>query len=306
MFLTRYCIVSPFFSLNKLDLLQSLPTFALLVFSVLCIAVFGYLLNDVFDVKSDEHNKKNRPLVRNPDKKDWIENLAFIFLLIGVFTGLLAWLLAGNWMLVMIHVFAAASLYFYSKHLQSAALIGNFCAAFLCAVLPLIVFIFDMPSMIEAYFIENPLYFLENGEKTYSEKFYKIVLKHVTACASFILILSLQREIVKDIEDQKGDGRVGMRTLPIKFGTGIAIKVSIALGVLLLVLFTWYLVYHINWLFGFNQFLILLSVAFIFFAIPLFQAMFSSYKNKLKMASNMLKVSMLGGLLFWLVFGILY
>ncbi len=306
MILSRYFIILPFFKLNKLDLIHSLPAYSLLIFSVLCVAIFGYLLNDVYDIKSDEHNIKNRPLVRFPDKKDWIENLAFIFLLVGLFSGLMTWFIIGNWILVVIHLFAAASLFYYSKYLQGATLIGNFCVAFLCAVLPLIVFIFDMPALIQEYFADHPLYFLSNGEKTYSEKFYQIVLKHITAFSSFILILSLHREIVKDIEDQKGDSRVGMKTLPIKFGSGIATKVSIALGVLLTVMFIWYLIYQINWLFTFNQFLIFVSIAFFLFGLPLFQAMFSTYKNKYKMASKMLKLSMLGGLLFWVVFGIMY
>ena len=306
MLLTRYFIILPFFRLNQLELVQSLPVFLLLLFSVICIAIFGYILNDVEDIKSDEHNEKQRPLVVFPDQKDWIENLAFIFLLIGLFTGLIAWLMVGSWMLIMIHLFAAASLYFYTKYLQKTALLGNFCAAFLCAVLPIIVFIFDMPSMIEAYFIDHPLYFLENGDKTYSDKFFKIVLKNVLAFSSFILLLTLQREIVKDLEDQKGDGRVGMRTLPIRFGTGVAIKLSVVFGVLLLILFAWYLVYQINWLFSFNHFLIFASVAFFFFCLPLFQAMYSTTKNKYALASKMLKISMLGGLLFWIAFGIIY
>ncbi|MBK8444647.1 MAG: UbiA family prenyltransferase [Sphingobacteriales bacterium] len=58
--LLYYCIIEPVYSITGHTLSLSSYEFALLVFSTVCIAAAGYIINDYFDVQADEINKPER------------------------------------------------------------------------------------------------------------------------------------------------------------------------------------------------------------------------------------------------------
>ena len=306
MYMVRYFLIKPYFDLNQIELVRSGWQFAILVISVIFVAAYGYYINDITDVESDKINKKSRPLAEHPELMESATQISFTLLIIGLFLGLIAWVLAGNWMLIMIHLFAAASLYFYANHLQATALVGNFSAALLCATLPIIVLIFDLPGIIEEFYQSKDVYLLHSGEKTYNEKFYSLVLNHTLILSAFIFLVNLNREIIKDIEDITGDRQVGLRTLPIRYGVRLSAQISASVSILILFVFAWYLVNIIYPLFSTNQFLILSAIAFIAVFLPVVQSIYYTFANKFKSSSKTLKIAMLGALIFWLVFGMIY
>ena len=68
--------------------------------------------------------------------------------------------------------------------------------------------------------------------------------KYVAAYALFAFMLSLIREMLKDIQDMKGDMATGYRTLPVVWGMNMARILSgilIAITIILLAIAQWWL-----------------------------------------------------------------
>jgi 4-hydroxybenzoate polyprenyltransferase len=176
---------------------------ALLIASTICVAAGGYIINDYYDIKIDYVNKPHRVVVG----KTVSRRVALLLHSAVSFTGIVLGLLVG-WKLALINIVCVFLLWLYSNLLKRLPFVGNITvAALTCAAI--LVTGLAFPS-------ENLL---------------------VTAYAGFAFFLSLAREIVKDMEDWKGDKTYGCRTLPIVFGlrkTKWVVLASVALYVLFL------------------------------------------------------------------------
>lgn len=158
--------------------------FLLLVFSTLCIAAAGYIINDYYDIKIDAINKPKRVVVGKLVNRRQAM-LAHLFLSgLGVLIGFTLSVPVG-----LINLGAALLLWGYSAHLKRTFLIGNTIIALLSASMVLVVAVFDR--------VDN---------------------KAVWAYAAFVFLISIVREIIKDMEDVKGDAAFDCRTLPIVAG----------------------------------------------------------------------------------------
>ncbi len=152
--------------------------------STVIIAAAGYIINDYYDVKIDLINKPERVVIG----KDVARRYALLFhsllSIIGVGIGLLL-----NWKIGVINFFSAFLLWWYSNDLKRQPFIGNFVVALLTG---LSIFLINI-----LYAVHQPL---------------------VTIYALFAFSMTLVREIVKDMEDLKGDNSFGCKTLPIVWG----------------------------------------------------------------------------------------
>ena len=148
------------------------------------MAAAGYIINDYYDVKIDYINKPERVIVGTVLKRRvvlfWHTFLNFSAIIIGSFL---------DWKIGAIHFASAFMLWLYSNQLKRLPLIGNFIVALLTGL---------SISIITLYFGQNP------------------ILVHTYALFAFSI--SLIREIVKDMEDWKGDADFGCKTLPIILG----------------------------------------------------------------------------------------
>ncbi len=156
----------------------------MIVFATISIASAGYIINDYFDVKIDIINKPREVIIGKYIKRRWAmaihQVLNFTGILIGFFLGLKVFL---------INILAVSTLWFYSERFKKKAFIGNFLVASLTAFSLII---------LSVYYQKNTLL--------------------VNIYALFAFSISLIREIVKDMEDIRGDARYGCRTLPIIWG----------------------------------------------------------------------------------------
>lgn len=156
----------------------------LLSLSTVILAASGYIINDYYDVKIDYVNKPDRVIVGKVLKRRvvlfWHTLLNFIAIALGLYL---------NWKIALIHFLAAFLLWLYSNQLKRLPFIGNFTVALLTGV---------SLSIVSIYF----------GQKTILVNIYAV----------FAFGISLIREIIKDMEDWKGDASFGCRTLPIIFG----------------------------------------------------------------------------------------
>lgn len=169
---------------QDIDYIFHLP-FIILALSTTAIAAAGYIINDYHDVKIDMINKPGRVVVGSVINRR-IALLLYIFFSI---TGIaLAFIV--SWKIGLVNIFAAGLLWLYSVSFKKVAFWGNFSIAILTALSILIIYVWR-PS---AAGISLLVY------------------------AWFAFIITLIREIVKDMEDVRGDKAFGCRTLPIIWG----------------------------------------------------------------------------------------
>ncbi len=176
----------------------------MLVFGTISIASAGYIINDYFDVKIDLINKPREVIIGKYIKRRWAMFIHQILNFTGLFIGFLLGL-----KVFLINILAISTLWFYSERFKKKAFIGNFLVAFLTAFSLII---------LSVYYQKNTLL--------------------VNVYALFAFSISLIREIIKDMEDIRGDARYGCRTLPIIWGfrrTKILLYIFIVLFVIILI-----------------------------------------------------------------------
>ena len=177
----------------------------LLFISVIITTASGYLINNYYDFDSDEINNKNiKDLSKTFYRNCYLLHLLISFLILFISD------LSASWLnLVMI---AHVLVYLYSLKLQHLPIIGNLVVALLCSIVLLI-----------PYWLTGKFWELENFN--ISENLNQIFV-------IFCFLLTVKREIIKDMEDIQGDLKTGSYTLPIVIGQKLS-KVVLSLLVLL-------------------------------------------------------------------------
>ena len=235
----------------------------LLIFiSVIITTASGYLINNYYDLNSDKINNKN------------IEDLSKTFYgncyLLHLFTSLLILFisdLSPAWLnLVMItHVLV----YLYSLKLQHWPITGNLVVAFLSSIV-----------LIIPYWLTGKFWELENFNL--SENLNQIFV-------IFCFLLTMKREIVKDIEDIQGDLKTGSYTLPIAAGQKFS---KVILSVLVLISIGFLIICVLESILNIQNiffFLTMISLLVIF----LYKTYQSFEKSDFKTLSNLLKINFL-------------
>lgn len=163
---------------------QTAIQFLAMLLATCLVAAGGYIINDYYDIKIDVVNKPSRVVIGEgiTRRQSILAHLAINGL--GL---ILAWM-AGEKAFAIV-VFCIFWLWFYSNRLKRLALIGNFSVALITALALFLPSVLFPPS--------NPIL--------------------IIFCL-FAFWISLIREIVKDMEDMRGDERHGCRTLPIIWG----------------------------------------------------------------------------------------
>jgi 4-hydroxybenzoate polyprenyltransferase len=156
----------------------------LLSVSTVLIAAAGYIINDYYDVKIDLINKPERVVIG----KSIARRFAILFHTVLSFSGVgIGFML--SWKIGIINFLSVFLLWLYSNYLKRQPFVGNLTVAILTGLsIELINVLFE---------VNNQL---------------------VTIYALFAFFMTLIREIIKDMEDLKGDNSFGCRTLPIIWG----------------------------------------------------------------------------------------
>jgi 4-hydroxybenzoate polyprenyltransferase len=169
--------------LAKADVVHDLELF-LLSLSTVLIAAGGYVINDYYDVKIDVINNPERVVIGKTIHRRFAILLHVALSVMGVLVGLLV-----SWKLAVVNVNSVMVLWFYSNLLKRLPFIGNFTVALLtgCSIAILLFLYNTNVGLIIVY-------------------------------AVFSFFMTLIREIIKDMEDLKGDNTYGCKTLPIIWG----------------------------------------------------------------------------------------
>lgn len=240
---------------RAITVLFDFDLFIIILASTLTIAS-GYIINSFYDSKKDLINKPQKSvldrLVSQKTKLNVYFSLNFI-------TSFIAFLV--SWRAVLFFSFYIFMIWFYSHKIKKYAIFGNLMASFL-AVLP---------------FFAILLYF---------KNFYEVIYFH----AAFLFLLLLIREIIKDLENLKGDFANNYKTIPIIYGEKKAKK-----SITILCLLTVFPVYFLIEVFDIGQMDIYFYVCFItliFFLMILWK---SSEKTEYLKLHLLLKILIIAG-----------
>jgi len=180
----------------------------LLSLSSVLIAAAGYIINDYFDLNIDRVNKPDKLVVEKIIKRRWTILWHWLLSGLGIALGLyVSWRLR-NPIVVLTNLGCVFLLYFYSTTFKRKLLIGNIIISLLTAWVILVLYVAEFHFAA----FQEPVY------HTILSRLFKFAILY----GGFAFIISLVREVVKDIEDMEGDARYGCRTMPIVWGVNVA------------------------------------------------------------------------------------
>jgi len=206
-YVMRYFIIQPILAINRIHLQLSDIDFAILVMATLFVAAGGYIINDYFDTKADRLNKREVIVGRRISRRISLflhQALSFIGLVLGGYVSYKV----GHWQFVLIFFMAGGLLWFYSTSYKNHFILGNLVLAFICAAIPFLVVVFEIPPL----------------NKTYSEVLiasktnFDYLLYWVGAFSFFSFFAVLIHQFIRDLVSVKGDQEIGRRSLPIIIG----------------------------------------------------------------------------------------
>jgi 4-hydroxybenzoate polyprenyltransferase len=239
------------------------PDLLLLSISTVLIAAGGYIINDYYDIKIDYINKPEKVVVGKMIKRRIALITHIEFSVFGIVIGAMVHIFLG-----LINLFAAFLLWFYSNHLKRLPFVGNVTIAFLTGL--------SLMTVTILYPQNRLLVFIY---------------------ALFAFFMNLIREIIKDIEDWKGDQAFGCKTLPVIWG----IRKTKRLVLVILTSFT----FLILWLtikldnYFLKIYFVILAVPAIIFVQKLIRA---DSKRDFYLLSGFSKLIMLSGIISMIFF----
>ncbi|WP_234369107.1 geranylgeranylglycerol-phosphate geranylgeranyltransferase [Brumimicrobium mesophilum] len=269
--------------------------FFLLVISTVMIAAAGNIINDYFDVRADRINRPERTIVMKHIKRRWaiVFHWVLNFLAFGI--AIYLGLKLNTFWYVFIHLLSINFLWFYSMQLKRTLVIGNVVIALLTALVPVLVGIYYQDFFRTTILDKAHPFSLNNY------KFFPIYLS--LGLGLFAFLLNFTREIIKDMEDIKGDLVLKARTIPIVYG----LKKSRNIAILFL-LITMTLTVPIVWFWeaGYiNGFALLPLVLSAISALITLVILLKPINNKnLKSANLSIKLTIIFGMilpLFWVL-----
>ena len=160
------------------------PRLFILSLSTVMIAAGGYIINDYYDIKIDLINKPERVVIG----KSITRRYAILFHTLLSFAGVVLGFLL-SWKIAAVNFVCVTVLWWYSNSLKRQPFVGNLVVALLTGI---------------AIWLVDSLY--KTGHML------------IISYASFAFFITLIREIIKDMEDLKGDQTFGCQTLPIVWG----------------------------------------------------------------------------------------
>ena len=236
-----FMALSQFFCAYYLDRFATLNSvinsglFWLVVGTISC-ASFGYWINDYYDKERDILNKKKPSYIAKiqPVK-------VYIHLIMFIFIALLSGYFLGSWFLILF-LLSVLMLFLYSWRLKDIPVIGNVIISLLSFYS--IYSIIMLTSSIDGFLIIH----------------FSIFSGLVTFC----------REIIKDIEDIKGDENYGSKTLPIVFGIKTANNIAYFILLFLVSMLIFSYSYQSQYFQGVHQY-VFYSYCLIFIVLPLYK-----------------------------------
>ena len=218
-FLFEFCIYQKVYQISFSNL-HNTKQFFFLVIAIVFIYAAGYIINDYFDLNIDQINKPKKVIVNVFINRRWVIFWHMFLSLLGLFITLSAAPFPQFWVISLANFFIILLLWFYSTNFKKRLLIGNLLVSLLMVWVILIIPLSKHPFNMLNDFLTD----------TNEIRLFRFSILY----ASFAFIISLIREVIKDMEDLEGDRKYGCHTMPIMWGIN-ASKVFVAVWIIVLV-----------------------------------------------------------------------
>ena len=286
-----FTLVQPFYEKGVNTTFERLH-FIFIVLSSLLIAAAGNIINDYFDRNIDEINKPEKKIVDKLIKRRWVIVMHIVFSLTAILLGFYVdsktpvfWLGFSNTICVLL-------LFAYSISLKKKFLVGNVLISLLTAWVILVCFLCYYRS-----------FYCSNCEPFEWQALLRRFIRISFLYAGFAFVISLIREVVKDMEDIEGDKKYGCKTIPIAWGIPaskvfVAVWLVVLIGMISIVqIYVW----QLGWYWSAAYSIVLIIAPLIWTLRKLYLAQVPKDYHQLSIA---IKLVMLTGLLSMIFFKI--
>jgi 4-hydroxybenzoate polyprenyltransferase len=202
-YITAIFIMAPNQSLS--EVIFDRPLFALILATVGAIAS-GYIINNFYDTEKDIINRPHQSILEQYVSQN--TKLVLYFIINFIVVVVASYVSFRSVLFFSVYIFA---IWFYSHKIKKKPIIGNLISAIL-TITP---------------FFAIFLYYKNYSGLIFVFGFY------------LFLVLSM-RELVKDLENLKGDLTLNYKTIPVVYGEKVA-KLMVVILVAINILITWYL-----------------------------------------------------------------
>lgn len=290
-YMVRWCLIYPILKAQSsyYTLQLSEIQFFLLVLSTVLITAAGYIINDYFDVRIDKVNKPERLLIDKGVKRRVAMGAHLVINILAILIGLFVSYSIGVTKLAFIHFICASGLWFYSTTFKKQFLTGNIIIAIFTALVPFIVVVYELLPCYKAYL---PL------DETLS---FKGIWLYASGISIFAFLISMVREIIKDMERYEGDNEYGYNTMPIVIGKKSSKFIAVLLIMATIVFLSYYQILQLynGDMLTFYYFLIGLQIPSLYL---IYKIVKSDTKKEFQLAGNITKIIMLMGICYLFVF----
>lgn len=178
-------IIAP--DIPVIDVLSDYKLWLIIIASAAAIAA-GYIINNFYDREKDLINRPQKTILENKVKQSTLWGVYFFLNGTAFVLGLLV-----SWRAGLFYAAYITAMWFYSHKIKRVLFVGNLMAAAL-AVTPFFVLFM------------------------YYKNFYPVILVH----GSFLFLIIGMRELIKDLENLRGDLAHNYQTLPVVLGENTA------------------------------------------------------------------------------------
>ena len=220
-FVMYYKILLPIFKANGVVSVYGLYLFPLFVLVTVLIAASGNVINDIVDVDIDRINKPDKWIVGNLITLTNATRFYYSLVIVG---GVLAYMIAykiDRYYYLLLYIFAVIFLLLYSKYLKRVFLVGNILVSFFSAGVIGIILVFEYKGggLLKGIAISQ----------------YDYIKNVFFGFMFFSFFATMCREIIKDIEDVKGDKMGNVSTLPVVIGINKTKYLAVLFGIIIFV-----------------------------------------------------------------------
>ncbi len=298
--LMQFCVINPILDAYGFSIVLFSLVFTLLLISILTIGASGYVINDYFDTKIDEINRPNKVIVGHGVTRHQAAVYFQTLLIIGNIAGIALAIILRNITLVFIYAGVSGILWFYSSSYKRQLLIGNIMVS-LCTFL--CVFLVGYVN-VKGLILNYPDADLSATMQKCIGLSVAMIYAWTLGFGLFAFLLTMLREMVKDIEDIEGDTEMECRTMPIVWGVKVSKIVITVLSVVTIATIFYFANFKIifkedNITFVYSIILILFLLMFIC------QLWTAKCKPAYSQASLTLKIIMVMGVCYSIVFKML-
>lgn len=237
------------------------PNLFFLVLATASVVAAGYIINNFYDSEKDLINRPHKTMLDRFVSQRTKLSVYFILNLAGIFFA--SYVSFRTVVFFSVYIFM---IWFYSHRLKKILFFGNLAASILTITPFFAVFI-------------------------YYKNFETVIFMH----ASFLYLIIVMRELVKDLENMKGDLVQGYRTIPIVYGENLSKKLLVGLAFL-----SFIPIYFLIYNFEIGQMDYFFYAAIALLIIFLLFLLFSKTRWQYVFLHNLLKLIIVSG-----VFGIL-